>query len=143
MIIQDIHLDKYDWNVRVYYALDTYYIEDILEDLMYIGCSSEELFKVEDLFDYNYKNRGFTFTNSRIRSSIIIIGKTTSAEEFQNTFDHEKGHLAMHISQTLDIDVYGEEYQYLTGEIGKQMFKVAKLFLCNHCRKKLFRSYYK
>ena len=62
---------------------------------------------------------------------------TTSAEEFQNTFDHEKGHLAMHISSALKIKPYGEEYQYLTGEIGQSMFKIAKRFLCDDCRQKL------
>lgn len=68
---------------------------------------------------------------------IVVIGLTTSAEEFQNTFDHEKGHLAMHISSALKIKPYGEEYQYLTGEIGQSMFKIAKRFLCDDCRQKL------
>lgn len=28
-------------------------------------------------------------------------------------------------------------YQYLTGEIGQSMFKIAKRFLCDDCRQKL------
>ena len=32
--------------------------------------------------------------------------------------------------------VYGEEVQYLSGEIGRRMFPVAKRFLCDECRKK-------
>lgn len=63
------------------------------------------------------------------------MGITDSSDEFQNTYDHEKGHLAMHICSALGIDPFSEEYQYLTGEIGKNMFKVAKKFLCDHCRK--------
>ena len=50
MIVQDIHLNKYDWDIRVYYALDTYYIDNILDDLMVIGCLPKELFAVEELF---------------------------------------------------------------------------------------------
>lgn len=73
----------------------------------------------------------------KVDGSIVVIGLTTSAEEFQNTFDHEKGHLAMHISSALKIKPYGEEYQYLTGEIGQSMFKIAKRFLCDDCRQKL------
>ena len=61
----------------------------------------------------------------------------TSASEFQNTFDHEKGHLAMHIANALNIDLLGEEFQYLTGEIGQKMFLVARRFLCDHCRVQL------
>lgn len=45
--------------------------------------------------------------------------------------------LAMHISSALKIKPYGEEYQYLTGEIGQSMFKIAKRFLCDDCRQKL------
>jgi hypothetical protein len=37
----------------------------------------------------------------------------------------------------LDIDIFGEEYQYLTGEIGQKMFKIARRFMCDHCRKDL------
>jgi hypothetical protein len=40
----------------------------------------------------------------------------------------------MHIAETDNIDVFGEEFQYLTGEIGKQFFPVAKRFMCDHCR---------
>lgn len=45
--------------------------------------------------------------------------------------------LSMHISSALKIKPYGEEYQYLTGEIGQSMFKIAKRFLCDDCRQKL------
>ena len=69
--------------------------------------------------------------------SLIVIGPSSSAEEFLDTWDHEKGHLAMHISISENIGPFSEEYQYLTGEIGRQMFSVAKKFLCNECRKKL------
>lgn len=82
-------------------------------------------------------NIGITYSNFKHKCSIVVIGLTTSAEEFQNTFDHEKGHLAMHISSALKIKPYGEEYQYLTGEIGQSMFKIAKRFLCDDCRQKL------
>jgi hypothetical protein len=40
----------------------------------------------------------------------------------------------MHIAETDGMDIFGEEFQYLTGEIGKQMFPVAKKFMCDHCR---------
>lgn len=43
----------------------------------------------------------------------------------------------MLFSSALKIKPYGEEYQYLTGEIGQSMFKIAKRFLCDDCRQKL------
>lgn len=102
-----------------------------------VVCSWSELVKAENLLRSNQYNIGITYSNFKHKCSIVVIGLTTSAEEFQNTFDHEKGHLAMHISSALKIKPYGEEYQYLTGEIGQSMFKIAKRFLCDDCRQKL------
>lgn len=93
--------------------------------------------EIEDTFIRHPYNTGLTYSNFRLRYSVVVIGITTSADEFQNTFDHEKGHLAKHIGEALDIDLFGEEYEYLTGEIGMQMFKIAKRFMCEHCRNKL------
>ena len=64
----------------------------------------------------------------------MVIGITETPEEFQNTFDHEKGHLAMHIAEADNLDIFGEDFQYLTGEIGRELFPVAKKFMCEHCR---------
>lgn len=41
------------------------------------------------------------------------------------------------VAGTLNLDVFGEEYEYLVGDIGQEMFPVAKQFLCEHCRKDL------
>lgn len=87
------------------------------------------------------KNIGFTYTNVDRGASLVLIGITDSAEEFQSTYDHEKGHLVMHISKALDIDPYSEECQYLAGEIGKKMFKEAHKLLCDNCRRYLSNYY--
>lgn len=137
MIIQNIYLEDWDWHITVYYAVDKYYTDDILEELELIGCSKMELTRAENVLINGYYNTGLTYSNIKNRCSVVVIGITTSPEEFQNTFDHEKGHLAMHISSALKIDPFGEEYQYLTGAIGQKMFKIARKFLCEHCRKKL------
>ena len=137
MIVQDIYLEDYDWCIRVYYAVDQYYISNILIDLLDINCSKDVFFKIKELMEARKKNIGFTYTNPDMRASLILIGITSDADEFQSTYDHEKGHLVMHISQTLDIDPYSEEYQYLAGEIGKRMFKEAKKLMCDSCRKHL------
>lgn len=79
-------------------------------------------------------NMGFTWSDCDARRSVLIIGKTTDAAQFNDTYDHEKGHLAIHICQEYDMDPFSERYQYLTGEIGRQMFIVAKHYLCDHCR---------
>ena len=119
----------------VYYAVDTYYMDEILEELEMIGCTYADEIE-EDLTQHPYNN-GLTYSNMRRRVSLIVIGLTETPDEFQNTYDHEKGHLAMHIAEEDRIDVFGEEFQYLVGEIGKQTFPIAKRFMCEHCRKDL------
>lgn len=135
MLVQNIYLEDYDWCVKIFYAVSTYYVGEILGELESIGCNNEELEKAEDILSTGDYNIGLTYSSLLRRCSVIVIGLTTSPAEFQNTFDHEKGHLAMHISQELKIDPFSEEYQYLVGEIGLRMFSVAKYFLCEHCRK--------
>ena len=135
MIRQDVYLEKWDWYVMVYYAVDTYYMDEILEELEMIGCTYADEIE-EDLTQHPYNN-GLTYSNMRRRVSLIVIGLTETPDEFQNTYDHEKGHLAMHIAEEDRMDVFGEEFQYLAGEIGKQTFPIAKRFMCEHCRKDL------
>lgn len=134
MIVQDIYLEDYDWSIRVYYAVHEYFISNILIDLLDIDCDEESFFKIKGLMETGKNNIGFTYTNTEMGASLMLIGKTDSSDEFQDTFDHEKGHLVMHISSALGIDPYSEDYQYLAGEVGKRMFKVAKKFLCDHCK---------
>ena len=135
MIRQDVYLERWDWYVIVYYAVDTYYMDEILEELEMIGCTYADEIE-EDLTQHPYNN-GLTYSNMRRRVSIVVIGLTETPDEFQNTYDHEKGHLAMHIAEEDRMDVFGEEFQYLAGEIGKQTFPIAKRFMCEHCRKDL------
>ena len=138
MIRQDFYLKDWDWYVMVFYAVDTYYMDDILDELENIGCTYTD--EIEEDLTINPYNNGLTYSNIKARVSLIVIGLTETPDEFQNTYDHEKGHLAMHIAEADNIDVFGEEYQYLTGEIGKQTFKIAKKFMCEHCRKELEES---
>lgn len=137
MIIQDIYLPKYKWSVRVYYAVNDYYSDEILEKLLEYNPTVAEYNSVKELMENYEYNTGFTFSDYRKKQSLMVIGLTTSPSEFQNTFDHEKGHLAIHIAKYYDIDPYGEEYQYLTGDIGKKLFPIARKFMCKHCKQEL------
>ncbi len=137
MIEQDIYLIHYDWTIKVYYAVDGYYSDQILGELEDYNPTISEYADAKELMENYEYNTGFTFTNYDKRKSLVVIGLTTSPEEFQNTFDHEKGHLAIHIAKYYDINPYSEQYQYLAGEIGMLLFPIAKKFLCKHCKSAL------
>ena len=135
MIVQDIYLNDYDWSIRVYYAVDQYFISNILIDLIDMDCEEDAFFRIKSIMESRKRNVGFTYSNMNERCSLMLIGITDDAAEFQDTFDHEKGHVVMHISKALGIDPYSEEQQYLAGEVGKQMFKKAHILLCDNCRR--------
>lgn len=130
MIVQHIYLDRYDWNIIAFFTDDHDSDEEILEFVEIMGCSEKEVSSIAEIMGPSKKNCGFTYSDYDERSTVIYIGPTTSIDEFQNTFDHEKGHAAIHIATYYDIDPYGEEYQYLAGEIGQRLFDVARLFIC-------------
>lgn len=139
MIRQRFLLDKYDWEVMVFYAVDCYYANEIIAAMKRIGCSREKLRIAYENIASCKLDTGVTYSNYTRRKSVMVIGMTSSAKEFMNSFDHERKHLEVHIAKAEGIDPWGEEICYLSGEIGERMFPVAKRFLCEHCRKKLLK----
>lgn len=140
MIRQRILLRDWDWGVTVCYETGPADAGRILLDLDRLGAGVAEMRRAERNLLEGAPNTGLTFTASALRESLTVIGKTTSAAQFQDTLDHEKGHLAVHIGKALGLDPYGEDIQYLSGEIGRRMFPVARRFLCDTCRGKSTRT---
>lgn len=134
MVVQIVYLEGYDWLIKVFYEVTSDDADIILNELDDIDCPSDIYYNAADMLEVGDFDTGFTYTSSFYRTSFIIMMQSSCADEFQNTFDHEKGHAAHHIARELDLDKAGEEIQYLQGEIGKEMFKVAKRFMCDHCR---------
>lgn len=98
------------------------------------GVSREDILsgKVKD-----DRNTGLTYSSFPLRRSIMVISRTSSPEEFMNSWCHEKGHLVMHVARCFVLDPFGEKVQYLSGRVAQLMFPVAGKFLCGHCRKEL------
>lgn len=46
----------------------------------------------------------------------------------------------MHIAEFYDMNVEEEQFQYLQGKIGQEIFKATKKLLCDDCRKELFNN---
>ena len=134
MITQLVYLPDYDWLIKVFYEASYKDADIILKELDDIDCESNIYYSAAEMLDSDYMDTGFTYTNSSMRVTFLVMMKSSCADEFQNTFDHEKGHAAQHIGAELRLDPEGESIQYLQGEIGREMFKVAKQFMCDHCR---------
>lgn len=134
MIRQDFYIEEYGWHARIYYAVTTYWTERIANDLWDIGCRGSSLAKAIRSLQAGNMNTGITYSNFQDGETVMVISRTSSPEEFLNSWEHEKKHLARHIEQAYGIDPFGEEAAYLEGTIAQRMFPVARKFICEHCR---------
>ena len=131
MIRQQFDISKYDWKGEVYYAVDCYYTDEIMGRLYDIGCRGDDLRTAYENLSAGKPATGLTYSNYGTRQTVMVIGITSSATQFQNSYDHERKHLEAHIAAALGIDPWGEEICYLSGEIGQLMFEKARLMLCD------------
>lgn len=91
MIRQDIDIVG-KWNITVFYGVETPGV-----------------------------NQGFTYTDTTKRKSIIVIGNTTSREQFLNTVVHEAKHVQSAICDYYNVDEDSEDAAYLIGYIVMKM----------------------
>ena len=131
MIRQQFDISIYDWKVEVYYAVDCHYTDEIMGRLYDIGCRGDDLRTAYENLSAGKPDTGLTYSNYGTRQTVMVIGITSSATQFQNSYDHERKHLEAHIAAALGIDPWGEEICYLSGEIGQLMFEKARLMLCD------------
>lgn len=137
MIIQDITIKRVRWNVRVYHAVDAMYADEILDELISIGCRGSRLKDAKECLWSGAVNNGLTYSNLETRQTIMVIGITSNAGEYWNSLDHERNHLMQHIAQSCGIDPYGETISYISGEFIRDVYNSpAKHLLCECCRMK-------
>lgn len=129
MIEQGFQIGNRDWWVMVYYNAQTPDdFRKIEGTLMASGCSDRSIAEAID----NLKgwNRGYTFTNLKTKTSIMVMGKATSPEQMFDSIVHEMKHLAEHIGEYYDVDSRSELSAYLQGEVGRKMWPAAAMALC-------------
>lgn len=114
--------ERYDWDIEVCIIVENPNVQYILSRLKDLGCPDDVLHRAASRIE-NYENSGFTFTNQEEHKSIIVINRPDSAEEFIDTYNHEKNHVEMHICKEFGIDPYSEKATYLSGQLAKKLFK--------------------
>ena len=100
MIHFELYLDKIDWCIECFITTDNSQLEEIMFKLENIGCSKHTIKRARQILSEQYDS-GFAYSNLNERQSIMVINKSTSMEEFVNTYNHEKNHIEMHICEAL------------------------------------------
>lgn len=121
MIHYEVYFDKYRWSVEVFIILSRPDIEEIMAAVERAGGSSKVLKSAYANLMEDFDS-GFTYSSPKYRKSIMVVNRSSSMEQFINTYNHEKNHVEMHICEELGIDPYSEEAAYLSGNMAQQLF---------------------
>ena len=63
MLRQQFHIAELDWQVYVYYSVDSYYADEILSRMRRIGCSEKMLEEAESNMKSDRMDTGVTSSN--------------------------------------------------------------------------------
>lgn len=119
----------YNWNVTILYECTCDDIDIIIETLKEINCPNKYIKEALNNLKTCNLNIGLTYSNMNLKSSIIVVNKTSSFSQLINTISHEYFHLICHISKALKIEDE-EELAYLNGDLNMYSYQfVEKLKL--------------
>lgn len=119
------NFDIQDWNVTILYECDCRDIDIIIRTLKDINCPNKYIKEALDNLERCQLNSGLTYSNLQLRSSVIIINKTSSVKQLINTISHEYYHLLCHITNSLNIKDE-EEIATLCGNLNMHSYKVVE-----------------
>ena len=128
MIEQGFTIGDNDWTFEVYYDVKHRNLYDIRRVLMRSGCTREDTEKACDAL--SAYDSGYTFTNFKRHLTIMVMSRTTSAEQMYDSISHERRHATDHIGEYYNLRPNGETIAYLQGEIARKMFPAAALTIC-------------
>ena len=114
-----------DWTVLVLYECTCDDIDFVIETLKDIKCPNKFIQEALDNLETCNLNIGLTYSNISLKSSIIVINKTSSFSELINTISHEYYHLICHISKALNIEDE-EKLAYLNGSLNMRSYNFVK-----------------
>lgn len=137
MIRQKIVLPKYDnWTIYAYYAVSTYFVEEIMEQLWEANIDAQNAIRAFDNLNSGQLDTGLCYSNPSMRKSVIVVALTSSADEFLNSLTHEATHACVHVSSAMGVNHRSEEFAYMVGELCREMYPRVKNLLCECCRNK-------
>ena len=78
---------------------------------------------------------GFTYANELRRRAVVLIGPTSSGDEFIDTLVHEIRHLADSVAHSIGVKLDSEIPAYISGDAARALARTICEMGCTHCRK--------
>ena len=119
------NFNVHDWDVTILYECTCDDIDVIIETLKEIYCPNKYIKEALNNLETCKLNIGLTYSNITLKSSIIVINKTSSIQQLINTISHEYYHLICHIQKGLEIEDE-EELAYLNGDLNMRSYLFVK-----------------
>lgn len=137
MIKQEFIVTRRYWKVYVYYNVTRKDIDEVIEQLVKIKLPKSYITGAYTTLKSNKLNQGLTESNIQLRTSVVVITKTSNASQFINSFVHEIAHLSNHIAVAYNLNLNEEEVCYISGDIAQEMYKTCHNLMCDCCREGL------
>lgn len=122
------------WVATFLFSIHGHNEREVLARLLNCAPPKDIYDDVADKLEANQPNEGFTYSNTKLRESLVYIGPTTSGAEFLSSFVHELAHLVCDICLTKKISLKGEKIAYMQGDIATQLSDIVCYLSCDHCR---------
>ena len=132
-MIQD-NFREYGWKITILYETTCDDIDYIIETLRDIYCPNKYIKEALDNLEECNLNTGLTYSNLKLRSSVIIVNKTSSFAQLINTISHEYFHLICHISKALEIEDE-EKLASLNGDLNMRSYKIVEKLMKKQAQK--------
>ena len=104
------------WIVDFLFAERGYDIDGVVACLRHADASPSVIERAVEIMEKGRMNTGFTCPNPRKRVAVVVIGPSSSGEQFLNTFVHEVRHLADSIAKSIGYELDSEPPAYLSGD---------------------------
>lgn len=124
MTRNEIILDRYEWGVTCFIGYEENDVDEICDALWSIGCDGDALLEARRHLAKDSDERGLTYSNVRLRHSVVAIGRSPSHASMTNTIGHELLHVVAHVCRNDGIDMHGEEPCYVMGELCEEVMKL-------------------
>ena len=121
MTRSEIVLDGYEWDVTCFIGYEGSDVDEICDALGSIGCEGDALTEARRHLMKESDERGLTYSNVRLRHSVVAVGRSPSRASMANTIGHELFHVVAHVCGKDGIDMQGEEPCYVMGELCEEI----------------------
>ena len=121
MIRQSFNVKHY-WKVIVYYNIDYNFFDLVEADLDNISSPVKERIKVFTLLN-QHKAKGVTISSLKYNTSIVLISRHHSIEDFISTIVHEAEHIKQAMLDKYNVEDKDEPPAYTIGYLVMKMFK--------------------